>query len=83
MGKCYIYKSKNLFLSDDHKSRREELKGEVGFLVLKEEVSWRQKSRVLWLWDDFHRLANAHRRANHIGEIVSNGHQFRDIVEVQ
>ncbi|XP_059669320.1 uncharacterized protein LOC132314474 [Cornus florida] len=44
-----------------------------------EEISWHQKSLALWLKDGdrntkfFHRLANAHRRCNHIGRIRVNG----------
>jgi hypothetical protein len=40
--------------------------------ILQEEISWRQKSRVLWLKEGdkctkfFHRIANSNRRSNAI-----------------
>ncbi|WMV58897.1 hypothetical protein MTR67_052282, partial [Solanum verrucosum] len=48
-------------------------------LVKKEEVSWRQKSRVLWLKEGdkntkfFHKMANAHRRYNNIDQLMIQG----------
>jgi hypothetical protein len=46
---------------------------------LLEEISWRQKSRALWLREGdkntkfFHRLANSHRRYNSISSLSING----------
>ena len=46
---------------------------------LLEEISWRQKSRALWLRERdkntkfFHRLANSHRRYNSISSLSING----------
>ncbi|KAG5605849.1 hypothetical protein H5410_027341 [Solanum commersonii] len=48
-------------------------------LVKKDEVSWRQKSRVLWLKEGdektkfFHKMANAHRRYNNIDQLMIQG----------
>ena len=44
-----------------------------------EEMSWRQKSREIWLKDGdrntsfFHRKTNAHRRRNQLSKIKING----------
>ena len=46
---------------------------------LLEEISWRQKSRALWLQEGdkntkfFHRLANSNRRYNSISSLSING----------
>ena len=47
--------------------------------VLKEEISWRRKSRELWLKEGdnntrfFHRIANAHSRRNWLSKLKVNG----------
>jgi hypothetical protein len=48
-------------------------------LFYKEEISWRQKSRALWLKGGdkctkfFHRVANSNRRSNSIESLSVNG----------
>ncbi|WMV13963.1 hypothetical protein MTR67_007348 [Solanum verrucosum] len=48
-------------------------------LIKKEEISWRQKSRALWLNEGdkntkfFHKIANAHRRYNNIDQLMIHG----------
>jgi hypothetical protein len=48
-------------------------------IILQEEISWRQKSRVLWLKEGdkctkfFHRIANSNRRSNSIECLSVNG----------
>jgi hypothetical protein len=48
-------------------------------IILQEEISWRQKSRVLWLKECdkctkfFHRIANLNRRSNSIKSLSVNG----------
>jgi len=47
--------------------------------ILQEEISWRQKSRILWLKEVdkctkfFHRVANSNRRFNAIESLSING----------
>ena len=47
--------------------------------VLLEEISWRQKSREVWLKEGdknigfFHKMANAHKRRNYVDKIKING----------
>ncbi|XP_059623206.1 uncharacterized protein LOC132266370 [Cornus florida] len=66
-------------LADALKVRRAECKAEFAEIAIMEEISWRQKSKALWLKEGdsntnfFHRLANAHKRGNHIGRIQVEG----------
>ena len=54
-----------------------------------EEVSWRQKSREIWLKEGdrntgfFHRMANSHRRRNSISSISINGRRLDKEAEVK
>ena len=65
-----------------HRERERELKlealQEFKCWALMEGVSWRQKSREIWLKEGdknalfFHRIANSHRRGNHITKMKIN-----------
>ena len=54
-----------------------------------EEISWRQKSRELWLKDGdknmgyFHKMANAHRRRNCLRKIIINGKMIEKEAEIK
>ena len=54
-----------------------------------EEISWRQKSRELWLKEGdkntgyFHKMANAHRRRNCLGKISINGKMLEKEAEIK
>ncbi|KAF5456158.1 hypothetical protein F2P56_025667 [Juglans regia] len=67
--------------SEGSLSRKNEVKIELGRVLLREEISWRQKLRVLWLEEGdkctsfFHKIANSHRRNNAI-EILRTGNNL-------
>jgi hypothetical protein len=54
-----------------------------------DKISWRQKSRVLWLKEGdknssfFHRIANSNRNANTIGHLIINGTTSTDQDEIR
>ena len=61
-----------LGLSQVEQTRRIQIKTEIAHLPSLEEISWRQKSRILFVKEGdnnthfFHWVANSHRRINHI-----------------
>ena len=65
----------NLEEADERNLEKEDYK----YWSILEEVSWRQKSREIWLKEgdcnnfSFHRMANSHRRRNFIKKIRVNG----------
>jgi hypothetical protein len=67
-------------VSVDENIKREEYSRNLERSIYLKEVSWRQKSRALWLKEGdnntkfFHRLANSHRRHNLIGSLMVDGH---------
>ena len=80
-------KDKELSLTeaDEREKARENYKEWVDL----EEVSWRQKSREIWLKEEdrntgfFHRMANSHRRRNSITSIRINGRNLVKEAEVK
>ena len=72
-------KEKTNRLSLEEIEARREASEEYKKWVLLEEVSWRQKSREVWLKEGdrntgfFHRMANAHKRRNNVDQIRING----------
>ena len=65
-------------LSLEELEARNEAREEYKKWVLLEEITWRQKSREVWLKEDdrntgfFHKMANAHRRRNNVDKIKIN-----------
>ena len=61
------------------KARKIEIKAEIESLASLEEISWRQKSRTLFLKEGdnntrfFHRLANSHKQANTMRGVEVDG----------
>ena len=62
-----------------NKARKIEIKAKIEALASLEEISWRQKSRAMFLKEGdnntrfFHRLANSHRRANTMRGVEVDG----------
>ena len=54
-----------------------------------EEVSWRWKSHVLWLWEGdnntkfFHKMANSHKQRNYIKCIEVEGTRFDEELDIR
>jgi hypothetical protein len=63
-------------LSDEERVQRDQLRAEWDHLAHLDEISWRQKSRVLWLREGdnntkfFHKMANSNKRQNWVQVIV-------------
>jgi hypothetical protein len=76
-------------LTEDEKLKKEDFSRELERSIFLEEVSWRQKSRALWLREGdnntkfFHRLANSHRRNNLVESLVVNGNMTADLVVIK
>uniref|UniRef100_A0A2N9EHP5 Reverse transcriptase domain-containing protein n=1 Tax=Fagus sylvatica TaxID=28930 RepID=A0A2N9EHP5_FAGSY len=76
-------------LSIEERGRREQLVVGLEKVILMDEISWRQKSRVLWLKEGdknssfFHRIANSNRNANTIGHLIINGTTSTDQDEIR
>ena len=77
------------FLTPEERVLREVCKSELEKLALLEEVSWRQKSHVLWLKEGdnntkfFHQMANFHRRNNYMERVEVDGTVFKVELEVR
>ena len=75
-------------LNGAERGQKERAVEELEKTLLLEEISWRQKSRSLWLREGdknthfFHSIANSHRRHNTIERIAVNGEVFTDPADI-
>ena len=78
-----------LGLSHEEQTRRTQIKGDIAHLASLEEISWSQKSQVLFVKEGdnnirfFHQIANSHRRTNHIRGIEVDGALYEDEADVR
>jgi hypothetical protein len=70
-------------LDPEEKLSKSLISSDLEKITLQEEISWRQKSRVLWLKEGdkctkfFHRLVNSNQRFNSIELLSVNGSRLR------
>ena len=75
-------------LFDGEKCHKAELRSQVEHLLSLEKISWRQKSRMLCIKKGdnntkfFHKMANSHRRFNHLRTLEVDGVVFEEVFEV-
>ena len=73
----------------DEREERIKAKEEFKSWTVLKEISWKQKSRELWLKDGdrntsyFHKMANAHRRRNCLRKISINGKMLEKEAEIK
>jgi hypothetical protein len=76
-------------LTLDERNYREDRRGELNKVMELDEISWCQKSRVLWLKEGdrnmkfFHRMANSHRQNDFIGCLNIDRNLTSDPEEVE
>ena len=75
-------------LSDAETCERVVVRSEVENLLSLEEISWRQKSRMLWIKEGdnntkfFHKVTNSRRRYNHLSILEVDGVIYEEESEV-
>ena len=86
---CWDSMEKQRELILEEREEKIRAKEEFKSWAVMDEISWRQKSRELWLKDGdkntgyFHKMANAHRRRNCLGKISINGKMMEKEVEIK
>ena len=81
-------KERVLGLTEMERNEKFEVRSQVEHLLSLEEISWRQKSRMLCIKEGdnntkfFHKMANSHRRYNYLSVLEADGVIYEDEVEV-
>ena len=76
-------------LTQVDRDRRVVVKFDIDLLASLEEISWRQKSKALFIKEGdnntrfFHKLANSHRRTNQIRGVEVEGILYEDESELR
>jgi hypothetical protein len=76
-------------LIEEERVKNEELPWELERMLLYEDMSWRQKSKALWLREGdkntkfFHQMANSCRRNNIVDSLMVNGSLSSDPIEIR
>ena len=77
-----------LGLTETERDERYEVRSQVEHLLSLEETSWRQKSRMLCIKEGdnntkfFHKIANSHKRYNHLSFLEVDGVIYEDRAEI-
>ena len=75
-------------LTEMERNEQFEVRSQVEHLLSLEEMSWRQKSRMLCIKEGdnntkfFHKMANSHKRYNHLSVLEVDGVIYEDEAEV-
>jgi hypothetical protein len=75
-------------LDSEELAKKRAVSWELEAVLLMEEISWRQKSRILWLKEAdkcskfFHSMANSHRRYNSVDSLMIKGNLSNNQVEI-
>lgn len=75
-------------LTQEDRVRRVVIRADIDYLVSLEEISWRQKFKALFIKERdnntrfFHRIANSHKRTNHIKGVEVEGVLYEDELDI-
>ena len=81
-------KERVLGLTELERDERYEVRSQVEHLLSLEETSWRQKTRMLCVKEGdnntkfFHKIANSHKRYNHLSFLEVDGVIYEDRAEI-
>ncbi|KAH0658710.1 hypothetical protein KY289_027458 [Solanum tuberosum] len=79
----------NIVLTEEEITKKAAVLLEYEDLIKKEEIAWRQRSRILWLKEGdkntkfFHKMAKSHRRYNNIDQLMIQGEVTHEPAEIE